>query len=71
MRNIRLKIGKRLRELRKKKRLTQEGLASLADIDYKYLQRIEGKNPPNIKVETLEKLAKAFNISLSKLMDFR
>jgi len=71
MKNIRLKIGKKLRKLRKKKGATQEELANLVNIDYKYLQKIEGKNPPNIKIETLEKLAKGFNISLSKLMDFK
>ncbi len=66
----RLKLGKRLKKLREKYGYTQERLSHLADIDYKYLQRIEGKNPPNIKIDTLEKLAKAFNISLSKLLDF-
>ena len=71
MKNIRLKIGNKLKDLRKKRGLTQERLAELADIDYKYLQKIEGKNPPNIKIETLEKLAKVFNISLSKLVDFK
>lgn len=70
MGNIKLKMGKRLKELRKKQKITQEEFANRADIDYKYMQKIEGKNPPNIKVETLEKLAKAFNVSLSKLLDF-
>ncbi|MBU2634753.1 MAG: helix-turn-helix domain-containing protein [Nanoarchaeota archaeon] len=70
MENIRLRIGKKLRKLRKKQKITQEEFANRADIDYKYMQKIEGKNPPNIKVETLEKLAKAFNVSLSKLLDF-
>ena len=70
MGNIKLGIGKKIKELRKKRGITQEKLAILADIDYKYLQKIEGKNPPNIKVETLQKLARAFNISLSKLVDF-
>ncbi|MBU1367742.1 MAG: helix-turn-helix domain-containing protein [Candidatus Omnitrophica bacterium] len=56
--------------MRKKQKITQEEFANRADIDYKYMQKIEGKNPPNIKVETLEKLAKAFNVSLSKLLDF-
>ncbi len=69
MKNIRLKIGKKLKELRKKKGITQERLAELAGIDYKYLQKIEGKNPPNIKIETLERLVKTFNISISKLLD--
>ncbi|RKY33327.1 MAG: transcriptional regulator [Candidatus Omnitrophota bacterium] len=67
---IRMKLAKRIKKLRKKYGYTQERLSQLADIDYKYLQRIEGKNPPNIKIDTLEKLAKAFNISLSKLLDF-
>jgi transcriptional regulator with XRE-family HTH domain len=67
---IRAKLAKRIKKLRGKYGYTQERLSQLADIDYKYLQRIEGKNPPNVKIDTLEKLAKAFNISLSKLLDF-
>lgn len=69
--NIRLKTAKRIRELRWKRGYTQEKLSELTDIDYKYLQRIEGKNPPNIKLETLERLAKAFKISLSKLLEHK
>ena len=68
--NIRLKLGKKIRQIRKRRGITQQKLSELANIDYKYIQKIEGKNPPNIKVETLEKLAKAFNIPLSQLLDF-
>ena len=50
--------------------MTQEGLAEKAGIDYKYLQKIEGKNPPNLKLETIEKLAKALRIKPSKLIEF-
>ena len=71
MRNIRLEIREKIKELRKKRGITQQRLSELTDIDYKYIQKIEGKNPPNIKIETLEKLAKAFNISISKLVDFK
>ena len=67
--NIRLKIAKKIKELRRKRGYTQERLSELSDIDYKYLQRIEGKMPPNIKIETIEKLAKAFKISVSKLLE--
>ena len=67
---IRLKIGKKIKELRKQRGYTQEKLSELANIDYKYIQRIEGKTPPALKVDTIEKLAKAFNISISKLLDF-
>lgn len=67
--NIRLRTAKRIKELRKGRGYTQEKLSELTDIDYKYLQRIEGKNPPNIKLETIERLAKAFKISVSKLLE--
>ena len=43
--SIRIRLGKKMRELRKKRGFTQEKLATLAEVDYKYLQRIEGKNP--------------------------
>lgn len=66
---IRLKFGKRLRELRNKRELTQEKLSELAEIDYKYLQKIEGKNPPNIKLETIEKLAKTLKVKPSELLE--
>jgi transcriptional regulator with XRE-family HTH domain len=67
--SIRLKFGNRLKELRKKRSLTQEKLSELAEIDYKYLQKIEGKTPPNIKLETIEKLAKTLNVSPSELLE--
>lgn len=69
--DIRLKLGKKIKELRNKKKLTQEELAFETGIDYKYLQRIEGKTPPNLKIETLEKLANALNVHPSKLLDFK
>jgi len=68
--SIRLKLGKKIKELRKGASYTQERFSGLANIDYKYLQRIEGKKPPNLKLETLEKLAKALKVSPSKLLDF-
>ena len=68
--SARIKLGKKIKQLRNDCDYTQEKFAEVADIDYKYLQRIEGKNPPNVKLETLERLAKALKVSLSKLMDF-
>lgn len=64
------KLAKRMRELREEKGLSQEKLSELSDIDYKHIQLLESKNPPAAKLDTLEKLAKAFGISLSKLLDF-
>ncbi|MDD5269769.1 MAG: helix-turn-helix transcriptional regulator [Candidatus Omnitrophica bacterium] len=68
MENINIRFGKRLRELRKKKKLTQEGLAQASGLDYKYIQRLEGKKPSSPTLNSLEKLAKAFGVSPSKLL---
>ena len=68
--DIQVKLSKRIRELRKKRGLTQEKLSELSGIDYKHIQLLESKNPPAAKLDTLEKLAKALKISPSKLIDF-
>lgn len=68
--NARKKFGKRMRYFRGKCGYTQEKLAEKTGIDYKYVQKIEGKNPPAVRIDTIEKLAKAFKIKCSKLMDF-
>jgi transcriptional regulator with XRE-family HTH domain len=67
---IRLKLAGRLRELRKKKGLTQEKLSELSGIDYKHIQLLESKKAPAAKLDTIEKLAKAFHISPSELLKF-
>ncbi len=68
--SVKVLLGKRVKQLREKAGLTQERLAAATGIDYKYIQRIEGKNPPALRIDTIEKLAKAFKISCSKLLDF-
>lgn len=67
---LRLKLGKKIRFLRGKLKLTQEALAGITDIDYKYIQRIEGKNPPGIRIDTIGRLAKALKVKPSELLDF-
>lgn len=69
MENINIRLGERLKDLRRKKKLTQEKLADLAGLEYKYIQRLESKKPSSPTLNTLEKLAKAFNIRISKLID--
>lgn len=69
--SIRVRFGNRLRDLRKRKGWTQEELAGRADIAYKHVQRLEGSHPSPVKIDTLEKLAKAFGLSCSKLLNFR
>ena len=69
-RPIRLKLGRKIREFRERRGYTQSKLAELADIDYKYLQRIEGKNPPALKIDTIGKIAKALKTVPANLLDF-
>ena len=68
---IRRKMALRLKQLRKKCGYTQEKLSELSGIDYKHIQLLEGKNPSGATIDTLEKLASAFRISPSKLLDFK
>jgi len=67
--DIKHRLALRIRELREKHGYTQEKLAELAGIDYKHIQLLESKHPSNVKIETIEKLAKAFKISLSDFLD--
>lgn len=66
---IRIKFGKRLREWRAKRKLTQQQLADKAGLEYKYLQRIEGKKPPAVRIDTIYKLAQALKIEASSLLE--
>lgn len=50
---------------------TQEKLAELSGVDYKHIQLLESTDPSSPTLDTLEKLAKAFAISTSKLIDFK
>ena len=67
--DVRLKFGRKLRYLRKRKGWTQEQLAEYADIAYKHVQRLEGKHPSPVKIDTIEKIARAFKIKISILMN--
>jgi len=66
-----MQFAKRLQALRTKRGWTQEELAERAELAYRHIQRLESlKNPPPAKIDTLDKLAKAFKITPSKLLDF-
>lgn len=68
--DIKINYSKRLRQLRTKYGYTQQKLAELANVEYKHIQRLESKKPCDVKISTLEKIAKAFGIPLTKLLDF-
>lgn len=59
-------IGLRIKELRRRKKLSQEELAERIDVNFRTIQRLEtGKNIPSL--ETLTKLAEAFEIDMRDL----
>lgn len=58
MADLKKVFAKNLKRLREKNELTQEELASILQINTRYVQRLESKNPPNVKIETIALLAK-------------
>ena len=64
--DINKQLGMRIKYLRSLKKWSQEDLALEANVNKNYLSDLErGERNPTIKV--LEKIAKAFDISLSEL----
>ncbi len=59
---------KRLKQLRKRAGLTQEAFAEKAGMSYKYYQQIEAGRKRDLRLSTLEKLAKEHRIRLSELL---
>lgn len=68
--NINTKLSNTLKQLRKSKGLTQEKLAEVSDIDYKYLQKLEGSNPSSPTLFVLEKLSRDLVITLIELIAY-
>jgi transcriptional regulator with XRE-family HTH domain len=66
--DIQIKVGKKIRELRTARGLSQEDLADIAGIHWSYVGQIE-RGKRNLTILCLYKFAKAFNISLSELLD--
>ena len=66
-RDILKRFGARVRELRLEMKLSQEKFAAKCDLDRTYLGSVE-RGERNIALRNIEKIAKAFQISISELM---
>jgi transcriptional regulator with XRE-family HTH domain len=66
--DIRLKIGQRIKELRKEIGLSQESLAYNAEVDRTYVTDVENGRR-NISVEILEKLVVALKVSFHEFFN--
>jgi transcriptional regulator with XRE-family HTH domain len=63
--DIKLKVGQRIRELRKELGLSQEALANEAEVDRTYVTDVENGRR-NVSLHILEKLIKALKTSFSE-----
>jgi len=68
---LRPKLALKLRALRDKHKYTQEKLAELSGLDYQHIQLLESKKPCAPTLATLDRLAKAFGMTVSKLLEFK
>jgi transcriptional regulator with XRE-family HTH domain len=61
-------IGQKIKDLRKKQDMTQEGLARKADIPYTTLVKIESDAIQNPTLDTLTKIVNGLGVSLDELI---
>lgn len=61
-------LGKKIKELRLKRKLSQDGLARKADVPYTTLTKIETGIIKKPSVYVVAKIAKALNTSLDQLV---
>ena len=66
--NSKSNIAKNIRRLRQAKGLSQDRLSKLADLSLNSIVNIELGNNPNPTIETLEKIAKALDVSVEELL---
>jgi transcriptional regulator with XRE-family HTH domain len=66
--DIKLKVGQRIKELRKKLELSQEALANEAEVDRTYVTDVENGRR-NISVEVLERIITALQVSISEFFN--
>ena len=61
-------IGTNIKKLRKEHNISQDKLSKLADISLNTVVKLELDQNPNPTLDTLKKIAKAFNISIDDLI---
>lgn len=66
MDNIKKDLGKRIREIRKLKGLTQEELGERANLNYKFIGELERGNV-NISLDSLSRIATTLDIHIADL----
>ena len=67
---VRRDFARQLKRYRKAVGLTQEEAAEKAGMDTRYYQRIESDKPNAVKIDTIDRLAKALKVPAWKLLQF-
>jgi transcriptional regulator with XRE-family HTH domain len=65
--NVRQRISRNIRALRKMRKLSQEELAELADFHRTYVSQLE-RCVTNISIDGLDRLAKALKVDVTDLL---
>lgn len=60
-------IAKNIKKIRKKKGISQDKLSKLAEVAYNTIIKIESGAIQNPTIETVQKIAKALDVSLDEL----
>ncbi len=66
--NIRKLFAGNLKRIRVSNNITQELLAEKLNINVRYIQQLEGKLTPNVKLDTVASLAKALKVAPCELL---
>lgn len=67
--DIKLKIGRRIKELREQAKMAQKDLAYAADLDRSYIASIEN-GQRNVSIVNIEKIASALNVTLKEFFNY-
>jgi transcriptional regulator with XRE-family HTH domain len=62
-------IGRNIKKFREQKGISQDRLSKLADISVNTIAKMELDNSPNPTIETLQKIAKALDVTVDNLIN--
>jgi len=61
-------IAKNIKKLRQERGISQDRLSKLADLSLNTIVNVEAGNNPNPTIETIERIAKALEVSIDELL---
>lgn len=66
--DVKLKIGRRMKELREQTNMSQKDLSFAADLDRSYIASIEN-GQRNVSIVNIEKIAASLNVTLKEFFN--